>query len=58
MEPDTETSTESRVEVVGVPGYPVHPVEDVGIGIVPCPVDKLNANDIIGKIDQGICQTS
>ena len=46
------------MEVEGIPRYPIESVEDIGIGIVPCPVSKLNGRNVVRYIDQDRAQAN
>lgn len=57
MEEVKETSGKSGVEVVRVPGHPVMAVVDVGVGVVPRPVDKLDGDNIVRNVHQNCYKT-
>lgn len=52
MEEKGEAGRECRMEVVGIPRDKVVPVEYVGVGVVPRPVDKLHRHNVVGDVKQ------
>ena len=55
-EGEVEGGAEGEVEVVGVPGHVVVPVEDVGVRVVPRPVHELHRHDVVGDVHQHLRQ--
>lgn len=52
MEKESKTSGERGMEVVRVPGYPVVSVVNVGVGVVPNPVQKIHGNYVVRYVNQ------
>lgn len=57
MEEEIEAGGESSVEIVRVPWYPVVAVVNVGIGVVPRPVDELDGHDVVRYVNEHCDQT-
>lgn len=57
LEEEIETSGKCGVEVVGVPWNPVVAVKDVGVGVMPGPVNKLDGHDVVWYVDENRHQT-
>lgn len=57
MKPECETCGETRVEIVGIPWHPVMPVVNVWVGVVPCPMQEVDANNVVRNVDEYGTQT-
>ena len=51
-EDEGKAAGKGGVEVVGCPGDPVVTVKNVGVIIMPCPPQQLDAHDVKGNIQQ------
>lgn len=50
MKEESETSCKRGMEVIGIPRNPVVPICNVGIGVVPGPVQEVHRNDVVGYV--------
>lgn len=57
VEEEDQAGSKSGVEVVRVPRDPVVAVEDVGVGVVPRPMDELDSHNVVGDVDEDSHQT-
>lgn len=51
-EEESKAGGEGGMEIVASPRHPVHPVVDVRISVVPAPPQQLDAQYIIGQVDE------